>query len=293
MERLKPGDVIGFVSPSGIPDVARNERDCTVLQSLGFQVKIGANVYKNTYGYSATEQERAQDINIMVADSQIKLILFSGGEGAGEVLPYIDYESISHNPKFFCSYSDGTTILNAIYAKTGQIVHYGQSPGVFYDLRYYDYLHFAAHFIAGHAAMYHKNSEWQTLYPGICKGVLIGGYTRNFALLLNTQYFAYDNNTQYILFLEDHERYSSVAEVSGYLSYIEQSPFMRNVAGLLFGHYSGEPNQYLLQRLQRFGQAHNIPVAYCDDFGHGANHAILPIGAMAQMDSALQTLTFL
>ena len=39
--------------------------------------------------------------------------------------------------------------------------------------------------------------------------------------------------------------------------------------------------QSLLDRLERFGLRHGVPVAYCDDFGHGENHAILPIGRPA------------
>ncbi len=46
------------------------------------------------------------------------MVLFGGGEGGNELLPYIDFENIATHPKIVCSYSDGTTILNAIYTKT-------------------------------------------------------------------------------------------------------------------------------------------------------------------------------
>lgn len=42
----------------------------------------------------------------------------------------------------------------------------------------------------------------------------------------------------------------------------------------------------------RFGREFSIPVAYCDDFGHGSNHAIFPIGRRAVLDTENKTLLF-
>jgi len=66
-----------------------------------------------------------------------------------------------------------------------------------------------------------------------------------------------------------------------------------HVSGMLFGHYSKPVNGHLLERLRRLGEKWNIPVAYCDDFGHGENHAILPIGAEAALDTEQHTLRYL
>ena len=49
----------------------------------------------------------------------------------------------------------------------------------------------------------------------------------------------------------------------------------------------------LLARLTRLGEKYGIPVAYCDDFGHGENHAVLPIGRAARLDTQAQTLRYL
>lgn len=43
---------------------------------------------------------------------------------------------------------------------------------------------------------------------------------------------------EYILFLEDHEKFSSAGAVSSYPAYIEQSAFMQSVSGVIFGHYA-------------------------------------------------------
>ncbi|HML48566.1 MAG TPA: LD-carboxypeptidase [Clostridia bacterium] len=291
-EKLRKGDTIGIISPSHVAGVERYESIIFGLESLGFRVKLGANLYKDTYGYAASEQERADDLNQMVLDGEVRMILFGGGEGSNELLPLIDYESIRNHPKIFCSYSDGTTILQAIHAKTGLVTYYGQAPGTFADLRHYDYLQFESHFCRAKVDRFASNGKWTLCHGGACEGILTGGYTRNFALLLDGNYFHYDADRKYLLFLEDYEKFSDVGAVSAYLSHVEQSPFIRTVSGLLFGHYAAAKSPELLGRLERFGAKHGVPVVYCDDFGHGVNHAILPIGVAARLDADAATMDF-
>jgi len=259
----------------------------------GFKIKLGDNFTKNTYGYAASAEERAADLNAFVADDSVQMILFSGGESAVEILPLIDYENIRRNPKLFSSYSDGTSILNAIHSQTGLITYYGFGAGQFLDLRYYDYMQFCSHFVEGYSAeKFVSDSKWKTLRGGNCEGTLIGGYTSLFGLMLANQYFKYDTDKKYLLFLEDHEKFSNIGAVSTYLAFIGQSEFMRNVSGLIFGHYTVNVPDDLLRCLERFGIKHNIPLVYTDDFGHGTRHAILPIGVTAKLDADSQSLIF-
>ncbi len=290
--RLPAGGTIGLVSPSHVADPVRYAPIIRAITGLGFRVKTGENLYKSTYGYSATERERADDLNAMFADGEIDMVFLGGGEGAVELLPYVDFAAIVAHPKIVMSYSDGTTLLNTIHAQTGLVTYYGQGPGTFADLRHYDYMQFASHLVEGCAKRWVGNSPWQTVCPGRCEGMLIGGYVDNFAHLLGSRYFRYDSAQKHLLFLEDHESFSNVNALSAHLAYIEQSDFMSCVSGLLFGHYSNPTNLDLLGRLARFGEEYRIPVAYCDDFGHGVNHAILPIGMPASMDSGEKWLEF-
>jgi muramoyltetrapeptide carboxypeptidase len=293
-QKLKFGDTIGIVCPSHIFLPERYERNIYVIERLGFNVKLGANVALDSYGYAASAEERAADLNAMATDETVKMVLFGGGVSAAEILPLIDYENIRKNPKIFSSYSDGTSILNAIHAQTGIVTYYGQGAGEFTDLRHYDWEQFSANFIEGNSTTnFVSDGKWKTLNGGSCEGTLIGGYTSIMGLLFGNKHFKYDTNRKYLLFLEDHERFSGVGAVATYLAFIEQSEFMRQVTGLIFGHYSANVPDTLLALLQRFGARNNIPVVYTDDFGHGTKHAILPIGVSAALNADAQTLTFL
>jgi muramoyltetrapeptide carboxypeptidase len=292
-ERLRQSDTIGLISPSSIADPEKYSRIQTVIEGLGYKVKPGANLFKSEYGYSASERERADDFNAMILDDEVKIVLFGGGECGNEILPLIDYDAIRRHPKILSSYSDGTNILLAARSMTGLITYYGQTPGVFDDLRYYDYLQFTSHFTGQYEGEFIKSSKWKGLSGGAAEGELIGGYGLIFALLLGSKYFTYDRKKEYILFLEDHERYAIPGAVGEYLAFIEQNEFFRNVRGLLFGHYSVNESQELNERLARFGEKNRIPVVYCDDFGHGNNHAILPIGVRARLDAGVPDMVFL
>ena len=291
-KRLPQNGTIGIFCPSHVAILERYAAVIAGIERMGFKVKLSDNFYKDTWGYTASARERADDFNALIADDSVDAVLFNGGNGAAEILPYIDYGNIRQNPKRIGSYSDGTSILNAIYAQTGLVVYYGTAPASFADLRHYDYTQFCAHFVEGYNAdKFDHNSDWKTLHSGHCEGVLIGGYTTLFAMMIPNRYF--DIKSQdYILFLESHEKYGKISLTAGELAFIEQTHFMNNVKGLIFGHYSVEIPLDLHHCLERFGKRHNIPVVYTDDFGHGTRHGILPVGLKAQLDADNQCLTF-
>lgn len=289
---LKKGAVIGVCSPSSHIRPESMEKFARGMERMGFSVKVAENMYKLTDGYLPSVQERADDLNQLICDDSVDMVFFSGGEGGPELLPYIDYEAFKKHPKAMLSYSDGTSILNAVWAQTGVTTYYGQTPKLFGDLRQYDWEHFCAHLMEGPAKAHFANTAWHVQHEGTGSGILVGGYSRNFAMLLGGKYFKYDPNEKYLLFLEDHEGFGDPSYVSAMISHVEQSDFITCVSGLVFGHYSKELNEQLLARLSRFGEKHNVPVAYCDDFGHGVNHAILPIGRRAVLNTEKRTLIY-
>jgi len=291
-DKLKKNDTVGIIAPCYAVKEHQYDEIIRGIESLGYQVILGSNIYKNTYGYSASEVERADDFNSMVASKNVKMILFGGGFAGNEIIPYIDFDSIRQNQKIFSSYSDGTTILNTIYSQTGLVTYYGQRPATFANITKYNKESFAENFVIGNNQEFMKNSDWDIICPGNAEGILIGGYLENFSFLTGNKYFHYDKNENYLLFLEDYYEFSQPIRISMYLSYIEQSPFINNVAGLLFGHYADSRNDELYNRLYRFGKKYGIPVIYCDDYGHGVNNGILQIGRKAFLDSDVKNLKY-
>lgn len=289
---LQIGDTIGIAAPSWLATREHYEPIFAAMKAQGYRVKPANHLYANGWGYAASDRERAQDLNQLICDDTVSMIFFDGGEGAEDVLPLIDFEAARAKPKIWCSYSDGTTILNAIWAKTGLVTYYGQMPNGFADASDYDREQFERHIVKGMVQKHIPNTPWRTLHAGTGTGTLMGGYLDNFIFLSNNGWFDLKSNEKALLFIEDADFFFQIEHESALLRRLELSPIMSRASGLLFGHYSTPINEYLMKRLARLGEHWGIPVCYCDDFGHGDNHAILPIGIQGTLDADRQTLVY-
>lgn len=292
-EYLHPGDVIGICSPSHVATPDGYAPMIDALESMGYRVRLADYLYADDWGYASSPEDRAADVNQLIRDPEVKLIAFGGGEGAVDVLPLIDWEAAKANPKRWMSYSDGTDLLNTVWSKTGLATFYGMCPHHLAEASAYNLVQFRQMMEAPLPAAHEAARPWHTLVGGACEGTLCGGYLDNFVFLNCAGWVTPPKDEPIVLFIEDHKMFFQIEHESALLGRLEQSPIMPQVVGLLFGHYGDPTDTQLLERLTRLGHKWNIPVAYCDDFGHGENHALLPIGVRARLDTDAQTLTYL
>lgn len=68
--KLKTGDTIGIISPCHTADQKQYAPYLAGIKKLGFQVKEGSNLYKNTYGYAASEQKERKESNVSICTYQ-------------------------------------------------------------------------------------------------------------------------------------------------------------------------------------------------------------------------------
>ena len=72
-------------------------------------------------GRKLVGEEKAEELSGFFRDNDIVAIFdVSGGNVANELLSYLDYDAIASSSAVFFGYSDLTTIINTIYAKTGK-----------------------------------------------------------------------------------------------------------------------------------------------------------------------------
>lgn len=282
--RLKKGDTIGLAAPCWRATDSWAAPIIKGLEDMGYRVKLARNLFKSGWGYAASPEERAEDLNELIRDEAVRMIFFGGGEGADDVTDMLDYAAAKADAKLWLSYSDGTSILNCMWANTGIPVLYGQTPGLFPAISNYNRNQFAS-FTEGLPSGHVSAGPWRCLTSGAASGTLIGGYLANFVYLTAMGRIPLDEGRKYVLFIEDHEKFSGIESVSAHIGRLEQCGILPHTSGLLFGHYSAPVNEYLLERLRRLGEKWQIPVAYSDDFGHGGNRAILPIGVKATLDT--------
>lgn len=127
--RLQPGDKVAIVSPSaGLPFVfpwvyeqgLKRIKEVFQLEPIEFPTARQSPEF-----LSKNPQARAEDINAAFADPSIKAIITTiGGNDQIRILPYLNPEIISKNPKSVLGYSDCTN-LHAFLWKLGIISYYG------------------------------------------------------------------------------------------------------------------------------------------------------------------------
>ena len=288
---LKPGDTVGFIAPCWRMKEEDLRPAAEKLRELGFGTKYAKNLFSTAYGYAGSVKERADDFNAMIADPEVKMVLFGGGEVGNEILPYVDWDAVRANPKIICSYSDSTSILNPVTAMTGLVTFYGAAPRTFSGLIPYNERSFRARLCSRQTA-HEKSSPWKVLCGGKCEGILTGGYLANYATLFASPYFRLPGGRRYVLLLEDHEMFSEPAIVSKWISNLVMCGAFEHVTGLIFGHYSSTKPDALDEILTRFGESLRIPVVRTDDFGHGDNTAIFPLGVNCVLDADADTFAF-
>ena len=92
-----------------------------ILEKIGVETVFSPYIYADENGYCGTAAQRAERLMNFYKDDSVDAVFdISGGDLANEILHLLDYEVIRNSGKMFWGYSDLTTVINAIYAKTGK-----------------------------------------------------------------------------------------------------------------------------------------------------------------------------
>ncbi len=198
--KLNHSDTVGVIAPS-YPVLPLKEmylQGVANLKKFGFKVKEGKTVKLQYAGYMAgTDVQRAEDINDMFADKEVKAIICAlGGQVAIRTLRYLDFDVIRANPKIFCGMSDITTYHVAFLAKIG-LVGLHQTDVVFgfgadmesKEAKYEMALFFKATRNAEPLGLLPAFTEWEVWREGEAEGRLFGGNVPSLQSLLGTPYF--------------------------------------------------------------------------------------------------------
>ncbi|MDP2856282.1 MAG: LD-carboxypeptidase [bacterium] len=299
-KKLKNGDAVMVVSPSQPISSARNlNRGVKTLNGLDFEVRLSQYVNAVFGMYEAgTAEQRNADLMQAFTDKEVKGIFMSGGGFlANKVLPLLDYDLIRKNPKMIMGFSDGTTLLNAIYAKTGLVTFHGFSIEHFFKRSTPYTVDSFLRIVQNNGTHFYPRTHWRILKPGRASGRLLGGNLLSFVNLLGTSYSP--DLTNSILFFEEHDDYSEDVENS--LTRLINADIIggKLVQGIIFGKFvnigigSNDPDTKkwktpkgftFYQILKRLFADYDIPILANVDFGLTSTPLTMPIGVEAIMD---------
>ena len=276
---LSYGDKIGIVCCSnGQKEYYRDklQRLADTLKDIGLQPVFSDYIYEKNGPFSGTAKERAEALMDFYRDDEIKGIFdISGGDLANGVLPYLDYETIAGSTKLFWGYSDLTTLINAIYHKTGR-------PSVLYQIRNLIYDHRAVQ-IADFKNTVLDNGRallrpaWKFIQQNKMQGIVVGGNIRCFLKLAGTEYMP-DLDGK-ILLLESLSGAPAVIET--YLCQLQQLGAFERTAGILLGTFTEMEREHCIptmETLVKMKAGKDLPIAVTKEIGHGSDSKGIVIG---------------
>ena len=287
--RLKKGDTLGIIAPSdSVTEQNLEEFNNSILlmESSGYKIKIGKNVFANPTGYGATAQQKADDLNKMFEDNEVKMVWCAkGGFNSNSIFDLIDYELIKKNPKILCGYSDTTAIANIIYEKTGLVTFSGQTfKGLASCETEYSYKEIIKRFQDLSLELGTKEDEYNVINPGKTEGIMIGGNLSIMSNLITGKYKV--DLTDKILFLEDFPLESPPEAISSYFYKMKQNDVFGKIKGIWFGGYEHESRITLAQVLKdTIRNEYDFPIIQSDNFGHIDKKTVIPVGTKVRIDT--------
>ena len=254
------------------------------LQEMGIEPVLSPHLYATDFVEAGTAYQRAEILMKYYQDPEITDICdVSGGDIANEILPYLDYKTIATSDKMFWGYSDLTTIINAIYAKTGKASVLYQVRNLVRDDRGNQRRNFMDHLQKqdfGSAGLFDFDYQWIQGTPRqgqALQGIVVGGNIRCLLKLAGTPYWP--DMTDKILLVE--ARSGGVAQMTTYLSQLQQMGVFGQICGILLGTFTQmerEQAQPEITELVRSFAGDWMPVAKTARIGHGADSKAIVLG---------------
>ena len=286
---IKPGDTIGVIAPANVikqDDEEYIQKSTKLFEDLGYKIKFGKYVRENSLGYGATAKQKAEDINNMFEDKDVKAIIcVKGGEDSNSTFDYINFEIIKNNPKIICGFSDITSITNVIYSKTGLVTFNGPT---FKSLTSwetdYAFKELIKRFQDKSLELGIEDDKYETIQDGSAEGELVGGNLSLTTKLVCGKY-SLDFNDK-ILFIEELGFESDPNLVNNNLYYMKQNGVFDKIKGIWVGNYEYESGIALEKiLLDVLDGAYSFPIIKSNNFGHCDKKTVIPIGTKARIDT--------
>lgn len=252
-----------------------------ILKHIGMQPVFSECIYEKNGLFRCTARERAKALMDFYEDDSIEEIFdISGGDLANGILPYLDYERIAKSNKRFWGYSDLTTVLNAIYAKTGK-------ASVLYQVRNVLSEYGAQHEADLRNILLSSETEnfsifkirYRFIQGAQMQGRVIGGNIRCFLKLAGTEYMP--DFQDKILLLES--RSGLVPQMETFFSQLQQLGAFDKVKGILLGTFTQMEQEGLggsvLTELVKSYVGADMPIAVTPDIGHGRDSKAIIVGS--------------
>lgn len=275
------------------------------IKMHGFHVVETASVRNNSEP-SCDGLSRVRELNSLIEDENVRAIwLAAGGDFQFETLPYLDFDLIEKNPKWYLGASDPTNLLFPITCKCDIATIYGFNAGSFDTYGINAYSSLCLDFLKGKNSILHSSPKHQdvnfyndgapilnmkTEYIGNCDvtGRLLGGCFESIHDMAGTPYdYVEEFNSRYqsdgIIWFFDIFSMNS-CDVYRALLKMKYMGYFKYTKAILVGRVLFKNVSDLIDYEEAFKKAlHDIDVVFKMDIGHTYPHMYVVNGAKAHV----------
>jgi muramoyltetrapeptide carboxypeptidase len=279
---LKKGDTIGLVCPSGTLPAKKAATCICTLEAWGYKVKIGKTLGTQHHYFSATDEERAADLQAMLDDKNVQAVLCGrGGYGMSRIIDLLDFKNFKKYPKWVIGFSDITLLHNhftqvlktaSLHAPMAGAFNNGQSDN--------EWVLSLKHALQGKKANY-KAGAHALNRTGTATGKLVGGNLTLVAHAIGTSSGLQTKNA--ILFLEDIGEYKY--NIDRMMIQLKRSGMLQNLAGLIVGGFTQTKDSdpafgaTVFEIIENAVAEYNYPVCYDFPVSHDKENYAIKHGA--------------
>lgn len=256
-----------------------------ILESWGFQVRIGKTVGTKFGHFSATDAARQEELQSMMDDPEIHAILCArGGYGLSRIVGGLDFTYFKNNPKWVIGFSD-ITVLHAALQKQGiQSIHGPMAAGFGKGDAGLPYIMALKSMLEGDAQSVQAKPH-PANHLGCSEGILVGGN-----LCLVTHLIGSENQLDTkgkILCIEDLGEFHY--NVDRMLIQCKNAGLLDGLAGLVVGGFTDMQDEAaafgesVTEIIQRLTTGANYPICFDFPLSHELENMPLQLGAIYRL----------
>ena len=292
---LEAGAHVALVAPAGpLPKPEDLPRAQENARSLGWEPIVGAHATERLGYLAGHDRDRLNDLNRALRDPKIDAVwILRGGYGLMRILPDIDYDALSRTPKSIIGFSDVTALHSAVQRKCRLITYHGPNAReVLTDFSRDSF----------QRAVINQTDSCGTapnareINAGAAEGRLVGGNLSLLSALCGTPYMP--DLTDGILILEDINE--PVYRIDRMLQQLKLAGVLNGCKAIVFGDCTSCPEdaggaeagaRKFDEVLGEIAHSLGVPCMSGVPVGHIDEQWTIPLGAMAELDTATRTLS--
>lgn len=290
---LKRGDTIGITSPAGYITLKEIEPALQQMASWGYKTQIGNTIGRRLHGFGGTDEERINDMQVMLDDPSVHAIMCArGGYGVIRIIDKLDFRKFVSRPKWLIGFSDVTILHSHLNTKLGIATIHSKMCNSFpddwnaADEMQKQTIYSIRDSLAGTKVHYPIIPSAYNKY-GIAEGVLVGGNLKTIESLSGTDSDLYTNGK--ILFVEDTGEY--LYSIDRMFWNLKRTGKLVGLKGLIIGGFKIKPDDpgeefgiplqsIVLDKLKDY----KFPVCFDFPVGHQKNNYAIKCGVKFRMD---------